>query len=168
VDVDCPQGEEVAQCLVSSYYENIFFERYSLDFSNTNVTVNDTVGIYPRFVHRLECIPGYARYTTNITFNNGVPLIDLSSTYIGSLVDFWKSSGRVMITGTGRRWLDPQGLVKAANLFAVLTSFAQPLQGQIAGPCNIIHYRDGTIRIDDYYMGDEEMSGSVMLGKNAP
>jgi hypothetical protein len=169
VYVNCPQGEVGAHCLVSSYYENLFFEWYSLDTSNTNITSNDTVAIYPRSVHRLECIPAYGKYTVNITFSNGIPFIKVSSTYIGSLVDLWRLSGRVMTKeGTADRWLNPQGLIKAANLFAVLTSFAQPLKGQIAGACSILVSRNGTLRIEDNSIYDGKMGGSVTLGKSTP
>lgn len=167
VYVDCPQGEVGAHCLVSTYYENFFFEWYSLNNSDTNITGNDTVAIYPRSVHRLECIPGYGKYTANITFSNGVPFTEVSSTYIGSLVDLWRSSGRVITKeNTDDRWLDPQGLIKAANLFAVITSFAQPLKGQITGDWSIVISRDGTLRIEDNSIYDDDLGGSVPLGKS--
>lgn len=169
VYVDCPQGEVGADCSVSSYYENLFFEWYSLDASNTNITGNDTAVIYPRSVLRLECIPGYGKYTANITFNNGTPFIEVSSTYIGSLVDLWRLSGRIMTKeGAADRWLDPQGLVKAANLFAVLTSFAEPLKGQIASAHDIRVSGNSTFTIQDNSKYDEEMGASVTLGKSMP
>lgn len=169
VFVDCPKGEVNALCSVPSYYENFFFEWYSLDTSNTNITINDTVAIYPRSVLRLECFPGYGAYTANITFSKGTPSIEVSSSYIGSLVDLLRSSGRYMTReGTADRYLDPQGLVKTANLFAVVTSFIEPLKGQITGAFDIHNSRNNTSRFSDNSVYDEEIGGSVPLGKSVP
>ncbi|KAF2731035.1 hypothetical protein EJ04DRAFT_567215 [Polyplosphaeria fusca] len=164
VTVDCPQDEPGASCSVSTYYKNLFFEWYSLDPSNINITSNGTAAIYSRSVRRLECVPGYGKYTADITFSNGVPLIETSSTYVGSLVDLWRSCGRTMSKeGTKITWLDPQGFVKAANLFAALTSFAQPLKGQIGGAYSIFVSARGNLSLDDNSKYDGEMGASVTL-----
>jgi hypothetical protein len=157
VEVDCPPDEAGAWCKITSYYENIFFEWYSYTRAS-NITHNDTVATYPRTVRRLECIPGYGKYTANITFTDGNPSVEVSSTYIGSLVDMWKSSGRQILKfkegakeATFNRFFDPQGLIKAVNLFAVLTSIAEPLKGDVSGNWSVLDRgADGTFEIYEH------------------
>lgn len=168
VYVDCPQDQVGEMCIANCYYENMFFEWYSMDTSNTNITGDQTAVIYPRSVLRLECIPSYGKYTVNITFSNGIPSADVNSTYIGSLVDLWRSSGRQLAKGGAARWLDRQGLIKAANLFAVLTSFAEPLKGQVASTFSINALDDGTFNMVDNSIVDAEAGGSVALSKTIP
>lgn len=168
MQVDCPEGQVGARCTVNTYYENVFFEWNSFDSSNTTITRNSSFVVYPRTVRRLECTPGYGKYTANITFSNGIPLVEVNSTYVGSLVDLWRSSGRMISEGNASRYLDPEGLVKAANLFAVLTSIAQSLKGQITNNWSIRNSSSGALRLYDESIYDDDHGGSVQLGKSIP
>lgn len=162
----CPPSELSISCdITGDYYDNFFFEWYTYDTSSTNIVSNGTTAVYQRSVSRLECIPGYARYNVNFTFGNGIPAVEINTTFTGSLVDVWQSAGRHIQEGEKPgRWVDPQGLVEAANIFAVMTSFIEPLKGQIGGS-HAIYAENGTIVLHDFSPYEENLDGSMILSE---